>query len=425
MKITKAQATIEVTNADKNEKITKTYDKKAVIPNVVLGPVFEVNVPAITDYTITYYDSNNHKLDSAPVDAGKYRYEVKVEGTNNYKGASKAGTIIINKAVATINVDDKTKVYGTKDPTFTYTVNGLIGDDTLGKVTLSRKSGEQADKTYVINAQVKEHKNYNITINPGTLTITKAQATIEVTNADENGKITAVYDKKEVVPEVVLGPKFEINVPEIKNYSVSYYDEAGNKLKAAPIDAGKYSYEVKVEGTSNYKGASKTGTIIINKAEAVININDAAKVYGTKDPTFTYTVNGLIDSDTLGKVTLSREPGEDVKGYKITAKIKDHNNYSIKINNGTLTITKAQATIEITNADENEKIIKTYNKKEVIPNVVLGPKFEINVPEIKNYSVSYYDEAGNKLKGAPIDAGKYSYEVKVESTKNYNGASKA
>ena len=344
-----------------------------------------------------------------------------VDSTNNYNGAIKTGSIVIDKAKTVINVNDATKVYGSKDPQFTYKVEGLIKDDKLGEVILTREAGEDVG-SYTINARTEGNSNYEIKINTGKLTVTKAQATIDVTNADEDGKITKTYDKKAVIPTVVLGPEFEVSVPEITDYTVTYYDNKNTKLDEAPVNAGRYRYVVNVAATSNYNGAEKSGIIVINKAQAEINVDDATKVYGSKDPQFTYKVEGMIQDDKLGAVSLSREAGEDVGSYAINARTEGNSNYEIKINAGKLTVTKAQATINVTNADEDGKIIKTYNKKAVIPTVVLGPEFEVNVPAVKDYSVIYYDEAGNRLDKAPVNAGNYKFKVIIEETNNYLGS---
>ncbi|WP_035774758.1 MBG domain-containing protein, partial [Butyrivibrio sp. VCB2006] len=86
------------------------------------------------------------------------------------------GKLYIDKVPVTITVDNKTKVQGAGDPTFTSKIEGLQGSDTLA-LGYTRATGE-APGNYQINvtatkeALESDYKNYTFTIVPGTLTIT-------------------------------------------------------------------------------------------------------------------------------------------------------------------------------------------------------------------------------------------------------------
>ncbi len=93
----------------------------------------------------------------------------------------------------TVTADNKSKVFGEKDPELTATVTGTIGKDTV-EYTLSRKAGEDVG-TYTITPSGKaEQTNYKVTYATGTLTITKAETmtlTPELTGKDAEKEYAA------------------------------------------------------------------------------------------------------------------------------------------------------------------------------------------------------------------------------------------
>ena len=79
----------------------------------------------------------------------------------------------VTRSPVTVVVNNATKVIGTADPAFTYTVTGTIGNDTVA-FTIGRAAGE-AVGTYPITANGQAIQgNYIVTYVPGTLTITAA-----------------------------------------------------------------------------------------------------------------------------------------------------------------------------------------------------------------------------------------------------------
>lgn len=139
--------------------------------------------------------------DNAAINAGKYT--LTVTGKGNYTGKVTAEWAI-EKADATVTINNASKVYGEEDPEFTATITGLKGDDKLN-VVFSREAGQDVGE-YVISATIAADdavaKNYNITIKTGILTITQKDITtgdgypIYFQPGDANGMIkvgTTVY----------------------------------------------------------------------------------------------------------------------------------------------------------------------------------------------------------------------------------------
>ena len=103
------------------------------------------------------------------------------------------------------------------------------------------------------------------------------------------------------------------------------------------------SKTVQVRATSEKYTGELTGTeeLTITPKPVTVTANSYNKTYGASDPEFTVTVVGTLGTD---KVTynLSREAGEDVGTYPITASGDAiQGNYNVTYHPGTLTITAA------------------------------------------------------------------------------------
>ena len=107
---------------------------------------------------------------------------VQIAYMQNYSAMPIARSFVTvpNNAVATVTVANAEKVYGEADPEFTYTADGLADGEELN-VTLSREAGE-AVGTYAITAEAEKNFNYNITVKPGTLTVTERAVTVRLDN---------------------------------------------------------------------------------------------------------------------------------------------------------------------------------------------------------------------------------------------------
>ena len=243
----------------------------------------------------------------------------------NYDITIYAGTFTITKAKVEIYVNDASKVYGDADPEFSAVVEGLKFNDTLD-IEFSRGAGENVRK-YDIFADAYD-ANYDITIYAGTFTITKADVTIAVNNANK------VYGSEDpIFTAVVNGLKFNDAL------EIEFSRETGENV-------GEYIVKASAED-ANYNITVVFGTLTIAKADVTITVNNANKVYGSEDPIFTAVVNGLKFNDAL-EIEFSRETGENIGEYIIKASAEDAN-YNITVVFGTLTIAKKAASITVNN----------------------------------------------------------------------------
>ena len=125
-------------------------------------------------------------------------------------------------------------------------------------------------------------------------------------------------------------------------YSLNGTDWTTNPSEVTATNVSD-SKTVQVRATSEKYTGELTGTeeLTITPKPVTVTANSYNKTYGASDPEFTVTVVGTLGTD---KVTynLSREAGEDVGTYPITASGDAiQGNYNVTYHPGTLTITAA------------------------------------------------------------------------------------
>ncbi|WP_299216125.1 ELWxxDGT repeat protein [uncultured Aquimarina sp.] len=154
---------------------------------------FNLNATASSGLTITYSSSDTNVATVSGnivtiVGAGTTTITAIQEGNGNYSFLTENQTLTVLPKTITVTTDaGKSKVYGTTDPVFTYTItNGnLVANDILTG-NLGRVAGEDVG-IYSINQGTLNNSNYNITFESESFEITKATQVItftELTNVN-------------------------------------------------------------------------------------------------------------------------------------------------------------------------------------------------------------------------------------------------
>ena len=108
----------------------------------------------------------------------------------NYDLVFTGADLTITKATVTVTADAQSKVYGTDDPSLTYQVSGLVGNDALtGELT--REAGENVGTYAITQGTLAASANYNLEFTGANLTITKATVTV---TADAQSKVYGEAD---------------------------------------------------------------------------------------------------------------------------------------------------------------------------------------------------------------------------------------
>ncbi len=264
--------------------------------------------------------------------------KVRVSNEEKYTGyIEKTEKLAITRRPVTVTANSCQKTFGTADPEFTAKVEGTLGNDKVD-YTLSRKTGEDVGDYVITPAGEAAQGNYKVTYKPGTLTIVAAQRTTELSVTSYNG----VYDAKKhtiAVNGTVDGDKVEYSYDGGKTW-VADLKEYKN------VTDGSVAIQVKVTNT-NYTPSETilNGTVTITPFPLVVKADDKSKVFGEKDPKLTATETSGVegkekpDNQKIER-TMTREAGENVGNYKITASGETtQGNYTVTYKPGTLTIT--------------------------------------------------------------------------------------
>ena len=327
--------TITASDREKAVEVTSyngVYDAKnhtIEVKNLVDGDQVEYSYDNGTTWTT---DLTQYK------DVTETTILVKVTNANYADVPQLTGTVTITRFPLVVKAEDKSKVFGEKDPKLTAAeTSGLEGKAKPDKqeitYDLSREAGENVGEYPITATGEAVQGNYTVTYESGKLTITKAERAkdIEVVNYKD------VYDAGNHTIEVknlVDGDKVEYSYDDGKTWTTD--------LKQYKNVTAEVKIQVKVTN-DNYKPVdTKTGTVEITRRPVTVTANSYQKTFGEADPEFTAKVEGTLGNDKVD-YTLSRKTGEDVGDYAITSAGEEkQGNYKVTYKTGTLTIVAAQ-----------------------------------------------------------------------------------
>ena len=239
-----------------------------------------------------------------------------------------------------------------EEPTFTYAVQGSTEFGTYEEIV-----NDQAGK-YTVKAVVEQTNNYLKAEETADFEIKQAPLAITVKAQ------TKVYGEAD--PELVLeaDPAYQFT-DDAETIGLTI-------TRAEGEDVGEYDITATYdeEKAKNYDITVTNAKLTITKAPLAITIVDAEKVYGEADPEFVLDPAPEYqfedNAETIGLV-ISREAGEDVNTYNITAEYDSEKakNYEITVTDATFTITAAELEIVV---DDNTKVYGDEDPELVLAN---------------------------------------------------------
>lgn len=300
-------------------------------------------------------------------DAGTYTNDPwTFAGNVNYKMASGVVTNSIARATPTIAITWVNSVYNTNPHPASAVVTGVAGQTNLApaanlvyyagaSVGGTPLSGAPVNAgTYTVQAVFAGNTNYTDTTDQKTITIEKAPPTIVITwlnstyNTDPNPATVAVD-----------GVGGEENLSPAATFA--YYaggDASGTPLGTAPVNAGTYTVKADFAGNDNYKDATATKTITIQRATPTVIITWANSTYNTNPNPASAVVNGVGGELNLSPaatlvyylgLTASGAPlagaPVDAGTYTVRASFEGNTNYKDVFADQTITIHKADQAI--------------------------------------------------------------------------------
>ena len=173
------------------------------------------------------------------------------------------------------------------------------------------------------------------TIKPAPLTVKATSASREY--GDENPKLSFEYTgfvNGETENDLIKTPKISTTAE-----------------LASPV--GTYQITVSSGEATNYEFIYEQGTLTVTKASLSAKVNDATKVYGSANPSFSIEYYGLKNGETVPvwttRPTIQTEATQtsEVGQYAIKTVNGVAKNYDLEIEDGTLSITPASLIIKV------------------------------------------------------------------------------
>jgi hypothetical protein len=257
----------------------------------------------------------------------------------NYTITFVADNLAITAKPVTVTADaNKTKVYGSADPEFTFTFDPALesGDSFTG--SLGREAGVIVGSYAITKGSLSAGSNYDITLVSNNFTITAKAITV-----------TAVAAQTKVYGEV--DPTYTYTVSPALESGDSF---TGNLSRAAGKNVGTYAISIgTLSAGTNYDLTFVAKDFSITAKHITVTADEnLTKSAGTVDPTFTYTVNPALESGDAFTGSLSRAAGETIGDYAIQlGSLSAGANYSITFVDATFAISKGVA-VELIDADK-------------------------------------------------------------------------
>ena len=285
-------------------------------------------------------------------DVGGYAITASGGVDDNYTFNYVDGTLTVTPAPLTATAEDKSKTYGSANPALTIAYSGFLNGDTEADITAPDISTSATITSgvgaYPVTLSSGGATNYTLSLVNGTLTVNQAILTV---TADDRSR---TYGSSN--PALTVSYLGFVNGDDASNLTTA---PTASTAATVTSDIGGYAITASGGVDDNYTFNYVDGTLTITPAPLTATAEDKSKIFGTINPPLTVTYSGFLngddpdDIDNIPSISTSASQFSDVGAYLISLSGGTDNNYSFNLINGTLTITKAAATVNISNLNQN------------------------------------------------------------------------
>lgn len=294
-----------------------------------------------TNYEITFKDKDgNYTLTSSEwpeyTNVGDYLVEYRLTN-ENYEPYYGSEQIHISPAPLTVTAEDKTVTYKEETPVYSYVATGFVhGEDgsVLEKIA-------NYDCAYTAGSDVGEYEimpygfaakngNYDISYQPGKLTVEQAEPEFYLTNLEE---LNRVYNAKAIAPKAGSDSDGKLTITISKGMEIFH---------TSPVDAGIYTVMISGEAGKNYKAGSAAYSFEIRKTPLTVTAVDQRIALGSEIPEYMVDYKGFQGTDeerVLGgtlQFACEYTANSPIGEYTIIPSGLTSDNYEIQFVNGTL-----------------------------------------------------------------------------------------
>lgn len=372
----------------------------SAIPGKTYGDLFDPGAIATSGLTVTYTSSDpavaqvvNNGTMVQIVGVGTATITASQGGDATYEAATNVtATVTANKALLTITAQDKKRLYGQNNPTFTVVYSGFVnGDDQNDLLTQPVATCTATVNTnagaYPITVTGAASDNYDFKYVNGTLTIDALPAQVIT--------FSAIPVKKYGDAEFWAGAKASSGL------KVSYTSSNPNVATIVKdtiiqiVGAGTAVITASQAGNSMFGAAQDvTQSLTVQKAALTIRADNQARNEGQPNPPLTVTYTGFVNNEdssrltTLPTVTTAANTASFAGTYRINVQGATSPNYAINQQNGILTILPAQG--------DGQDNLNAY--------VTGGGQLQVNVYAVNTVKVSVqlFDLNGSRVANSTV-----------------------
>ncbi|MCP4927152.1 MAG: hypothetical protein GY916_14550, partial [Gammaproteobacteria bacterium] len=327
---------------------------------------------------VTYADAAGAAV-ASPTNAGTYTVTATVDSTL-YRG-TKTGSLVIGKATATVTLSDLAATYDGSGKVAATTTDpaGLTVDLTYSQgstlVAPIAAVDAVAAVLYVEGDTLPTGKAVGDVKTPAVVAVTGVTGPSNAGTYAIVGSVNEANYLGYVTGDLVIAKKALSATADAKTkaygsanpaatitYSGFENSEDATALDTAPAatigadatsGAGDYDITLSAGTDNNYEITTANAKLTVTKAVLTVTANDASKIYGAAVPALDFTPGAFVGSDTINDidtqptVATTATATSDVGAYATTASGGADNNYSFAYTDGALTISKATATIAL------------------------------------------------------------------------------
>lgn len=327
---------------------------------------FELTASSSTGLPVSFSSSNENIAEISYntvtiVGAGTVSIHANQEGNETYNPAqTKSTQLIVAKAPLTVIAADKNKVYNGLPFTyedFTASISGFVYIDNEshlnGTLTFTGEATTEVDfGSYSIMPGGLESDNYEIEFYSGMLNITKAPLTA---TAESKQKVYGSAN-----PEFTI--LYEGFVNDENESVITEPTAASDANELSPVDF--YSINLSGGSAANYDITLVDGELEVTKATLIASANSLERYFGQENPELTISYGGFVNSETVSVIdnlpiaSTTATPESPVGEYDITLSGGVDNNYTIELENGTLTVLAIPTYVVTFNVTANESPVE-------------------------------------------------------------------
>ena len=316
------------------------------------------------------------------------------------------GSLEITKLAVTVTITGNTdsKVYnGSEQQVEGYKVEI---SDPLYKESDFAFSGEAVAKgtdvgTYDMGLKKEQFANNNTNFD---VTFTVTDGKLEITPVTDQIVVTITGHKD---TKVYNGSEQQVSGYDVKTSNPLYTEDdfsfsgtnvaKGTNAGTYPMGLAESQFANTSKNFSNVKFDVTDGELKITTKDVTIVVDDATKVYGSDDPTFTGTVTGLVNDGDLGTISYIRTNNdENVGTYSnvLDARFETNPNYTVAVTKGNFEITQKSISDATITVDPLADVVYNGAEQKQEPVVKDSQTGETLVKD-KDYTLSYSGDTKN------------------------------